>query len=142
MRATRYRSKNPINWRAILIALLFVMLFCAGLFAVFYYSGVFQSSKIEHTVTYIVEASGGKARMSYTMQNGEMSESTVVSTPWKLTLKFNTGDEVYLVAGNPSKIGDLSCEIRLDNNVWQRQQVVFPEDKVACAGFVGSYSGN
>lgn len=124
------------------IQILIIILAISGiLFVVGILRGTFLPVATYHRVTFRITASGGNARMAYTQENGQLSESEVVTTPWVKTIIFETGTDVYLVAGNPNKMGDLSCEILLDGKHWRKETVTYPQDKVACAGYVGTYIG-
>jgi len=127
--------------RVIVFQIIALLVFCSILIVIASSLNVFDKPSESHRVTFQLKASGGNARMSYTVSDGKMSESEVVSTPWKKTLTFRTGDEVYLVAGNPTGYGDIHCQIFLDGKLWREDSADYPNDKVACAGYVGSFSG-
>ncbi|MGB9673531.1 MAG: MmpS family transport accessory protein [Anaerolineales bacterium] len=90
----------------------------------------------DHLVTYRLLGSASTAQVSYTLSNGKPSELTVVSVPWRVTVKISKGTVVILTAGNPTQTGDLGCELLLDGKEWKQNFAKSPEDKVSCAGIV------
>ncbi|MBN2589150.1 MAG: hypothetical protein JXA96_04770 [Sedimentisphaerales bacterium] len=127
-------SRNTSSQQAVVITIQAIIII-GLLVALAYLTGIVKapSEQIKtYQITYRVSASGGQALVTYTQSDGTKSESQMVKTPWIKSFNFQTGDVVFLTAGNPAEGDSVSCQIIQDGVVKDEDNNTF-EDKAACA---------
>jgi hypothetical protein len=90
----------------------------------------------DHDVTYTVVGNTAAAVVTYTQSDGAATMPLDVTLPWKKTVRFDQATSVYLTVGNPSQIGSITCELKLDGEEWKKESAASPDDKISCAGIV------
>ena len=122
--------------RKMIIQLIFIIILLAGLGMIAITSGIFAPKNASRTVTLKVVASHGFIRMSYSTPRESSSGALSVSSPWQKTFSLKAGDEVHISAGNPNELGEITCYIIINNNVWRSVTAKYPDTKAACAGII------
>ena len=87
-----------------------------------------------HRISYQVTTSGGngKAYVKYLQEDGEMSETILISTPWEKDLILKTGTNAILTAYIPGESeGEIRCEIIQAGKLIDSDSETF-ENKAAC----------
>lgn len=116
------------------VAVLSVVLITA--FVGFNYLSALKIVRTASLVRFEVETSGGFASITLRAGNVNMTEPTNVSAPWSQTVKIKSGTTVFLTASNPSVIGEITCNILLNREVWKTETISSPKNGVACAGII------
>ena len=120
----------PVHHIILLIVVISALLFLSLRFE------IFKKRPDSHNITFIVEADGGFAMITYADNFSDVSEATNLTTPWKRTQINPSGSEILLTAGNPSGFGTIKCKLLMDNKLWKENEAAYPDDKVACGGIV------
>lgn len=120
----------------LVVQIAFVTFLCLGLILIAITSGVFRPRGGPRQIALRIESTGGVALLTYSYAATSVKEAISVTTPWDKNIVLNSGDQVYLSAGNPSSYGKISCSITVDSRAWKSQTADYPEDKVSCAGIV------
>jgi hypothetical protein len=119
--------------KSIVTIIEFVVLAVACIAAIIglYLTGYLTLNK-RSVINYKITSTSGRALISYTQANGEMSKLTEVTTPWSKTIIFNDWLDIYIIAGNPLTNGEITCSLRVNTRLLDEQKAVYPDDKVAC----------
>ena len=123
--------------RNILVAqIAFVTFLCLGLIFIAITSGVFRPKGGPRQIGLRIESASGVALLTYSYSTASIKDAISVTTPWEKNITLNSGEQVYLSAGNPSSYGKITCSISVDSHPWKSQTAEYPEDKVSCAGII------
>lgn len=132
MDTTSTRQRNVL-----IMQIIGLTVFCLGLIAIAYWTGVFKKDTTPRAVVLRVESSAGSVNIIYSYPGESITKSITVQTPWTKTLRLPNGSQVFLSVTNPAQIGQIRCTIRVNNTVWKDETAKAPgNDKVSCAGIV------
>jgi hypothetical protein len=131
------QNQNNQNMRSrLVVQLLILVSVCLAALGLFLAIGVFRRPVNSHNVQMRVESSGGFAMITFSAGSQEVRQAMYMSTPWNKSMFLASGTEIYVVAGNPSQTGKVTCKIKLDNRAWKEKTAEESNKSVACAGIV------
>ena len=127
---------NNQRQTTVIIQVVVLSFICIGLVGMGFVFGFFKAPKDSRNLTMRLESTAGSIQMTYSIPGDEKKTAQTTSAPWEKTIGMKVGSEVYLSAGNPNQMGNVTCTLLLDGKVWKTQSAKYPVDKVSCAGIV------
>ena len=90
----------------------------------------------KHSVVYKLSGSASVVVATYTRADGSQTVPENVGLPWTQKENFSQPGTAILTAGNPTQTGNVRCELYVDGELWEQNEIKAPRDKLTCAGLV------
>jgi hypothetical protein len=87
-------------------------------------------------VTYVVSGNSGQAEVIYLNENGDTSQESGVSLPWRYGYATTSGTYFYLSAQRGRAPGDITCSIEIDGHILQTSTSSGPNTICTASGTV------
>jgi hypothetical protein len=127
-------KRSPLIWLVLIVGGIVLALFCVIVSGALLVGGGRRTPAGGLTVEYRVGGSTRGASLTYHNASGG-TEQNDVSVPWSQTISpARRGQFVYLAAQNQFDLGDVTCEIVVNGEVWKTARSGSDYGIATCSG--------